>query len=51
MNEGTLLDVLLRIEGKLDTLIAALAQDDDAGPTHDLDGNQLPLKTDNQESL
>lgn len=33
-----------RIEQKLDTLIAALAEqhEDQEGPTHDLEGNPLP---------
>lgn len=34
-------DALARIEEKLDTLIAALAEDEDEAPTHDLDGNPV----------
>lgn len=34
------IEVLLRIEAKLDTLIAALASDDE--PQHSLDGDRIP---------
>lgn len=36
------LDVLLRIEAKLDILIAALASDDDDEPQYSLDGDLVP---------
>jgi hypothetical protein len=41
-----------RIEAKLDMLIQALAEDDDDdGPTHDLDGNPLPAARDENDVL
>ena len=37
-------EILARIEAKLDTLIAALAEDDEpAGPSQDLEGNPDPI--------
>lgn len=36
------IEVLLRIEAKLDTLIAALASDDDDEPQYSLDGDRIP---------
>jgi hypothetical protein len=50
--EDGLRDVLERIEAKLDTLIQALAEEEeDAAPTHDLDGNALPPKRTGDEFL
>jgi hypothetical protein len=46
-----LFEQMNRIEGKLDVLISALAQDDDEGPTHDLDGNELPGERDQSQTL
>jgi hypothetical protein len=41
-----------RIEAKLDTLISALAEDDqDERPAHDLEGNPLPAERDPDEPL
>jgi hypothetical protein len=39
---GEQLEVLLRIEAKLDTLIAALASDEDDEPQYSLDGDLVP---------
>lgn len=36
---------------KLDYLIYALAEEDQEGPTHDLDGNPLPAARDETEPL
>lgn len=41
-----------RIEAKLDALIQALAEDDeDEGPTHDLEGNALPARRQDDTEL
>lgn len=41
-----------RIEQKLDTLIAALAEDEDQeGPTMDLEGNTLPAAREDGQEL
>jgi hypothetical protein len=41
-----------RIEAKLDALILALAEDDeDKGPTCDLDGNEIPGMRDEHDTL
>ena len=40
-----------RIEAKLDTLIAALAAEDEEPPEKDLDGNLLPGERDQTQGL
>lgn len=42
----TLLATMQRIESKLDTLIAALASDDDDEPQYSLDGDLIPGERD-----
>lgn len=46
MADPDLLDVLQRIEAKLDALIAALASDDEDEPQYSLDGDRIPGERD-----
>lgn len=45
------MEALARIEGKLDTLIKALADDDGEEPERDLDGNTVGAERDQTQGL